>query len=163
MWLLGKLVRFLERALTVSVGANPHFSLNFCYKNIWNPLGNCKTCYGQNQTSKAVSMWIISQLFSIQKNPKTWKDIGYMPLPQMEILNSKCNSAAVFCPLDLVYLESSLLCSTLRPGNKSISLYIPYRDPKSLLYLLKFFFAKPKNYKRGRKLEVWHFKLYCHW
>lgn len=157
MWLLGKLLRFLECALTVSVGANPHFSLNFCYKNIWNALGNCKTCHGQSQTSKAVSMWIISQLFSIQKN-KTWKDVGYMPLPQMEILNSKCSSAAVLCPHHLVYLDSSLLCNTLRPGKKSISLYFAYRDPSSLLYLLKLF-AKPKNYKRGGKLEVRHFKL----
>lgn len=161
MWLLGKLLRFLECALTVSVGANPHFGFSFCYKNSWNPLGNCKTCYGQSQTSKAVPMSIIPQLFSIQKT-KTWKDVGYVPLPQMEVLNSKCNSAAVPCPLRLVYLDLSLLCSTLRPGNKSISLYFPYRDPGSFLYLLKFF-AKPKNYKRGWKPEVWHFKHWWYW
>lgn len=75
----------------------------------------------------------------------------------MEILNSKCNSAAVLCPLHLVYLDLSLTCSTLRPGNKSISLYFPYWDPSSFFYLLKFS-ANPKNFKKGWKLEVGHFK-----
>lgn len=160
MWLLGKLLRFLECALTVSVGANPHFSFSFCYKNSWNPFGNCKTCSGQSETSKAGPMSIIPQLLSIQKN-KTWKDVGCMPLPQMAILNFKCNSAAVPCPLRLVYLDLSVLCSTLRLGNKSISLCFPYRDPRSFLYLLKFF-AKPELQKR---LEAWglHFKHWWYW
>lgn len=130
----------------------PPFQFQFCYKNSWNLLGNCKTCYGQSQTSKAVPMSIMSQLFSIQEN-RTRKDVGYMPLPQMEILNSKCNSAAVPCPIHLVYLDLSVLCSTLRPGNKSISLYFPYRDSHSFFYLLKFF-AKSEHYKRGWKPEV---------
>lgn len=159
MWLLGKLLRFLECALTVSVGANPHFSLNFCYKNIWIPLGNCKTCYGQSQTSKAVSMWIISQLFSIQKKTKPEKLLATCHCHRWRSWILNAIQQQFFAPsIWFIWIHLSYAIHLDLETNPLV-----YTSPTGTpnLYLLSFF-AEPKNYKRGRKLEFWHFKLWCY-